>query len=229
MKPKISLLSIALLWISSSYAQQFMSGLDRFSSSKPAYLTLNDGTKVEGTIDDLDRKKGNLIEITLKSDKKKTSYKPNQIKEMYLPGTALGIMNKKIEAGTNVTKKLDMDRVSDGYVYFENTEVELKGKVMPLLMQLVNVGFHDKIRVYFDPWATETMSIGFGPLKAGGIDRSYFIKVGDKPAYKITKPEYEKGDAKKLFADCPQVINALKDSDEWNKFERMVYMHYECK
>ena len=44
-------------------AQGFLPGFDRFSSKKIAYITLSDGTEIEGTIEDIDRKKGNTEDV----------------------------------------------------------------------------------------------------------------------------------------------------------------------
>jgi hypothetical protein len=228
MKSKIYTLALLTLVTITAYSQSFMEGFDRFSSKKIAYLTLADGSKVEGDIEDLDRKKGNISEITIKVDGKKKSFKPEQIKEMYLPASGLDKFSKQMEVGTNLSKDLNNDRISDGYGFFEFTEVDLKGKVQPLLMQLVNPGFHDKIRVYFNPFAGETMSMGVGPMKVGGLDKSYFVKVGNKPAYKITKGEYD-DQSKALFKDCAAAMTALKKESDWNKFERIVYVHFGCK
>jgi hypothetical protein len=209
-------------------AQTFMEGFDRFSKKKIAYLTLIDGTQVEGDIEDLDRKKGNISEITIKVNGKKKSFEPSQIKEMYLPATELDLLSKKLEVATNISKDLNMEKINEGYGFFENTMVNLKGKVQPLLMQLVNPGFSNKLRVYFNPWAGETMSVGIGPMKVGGIDKSYFIKKGDSPAVKYTKKEYEE-EISKLFADCPEVIKTYGKAAEWNKLDRAVYLHASCK
>ena len=46
--------------ILSTTAQNFMPGFDIFSHKKPAYVTLNDGTKIEGEIDKLNRKRNNI-------------------------------------------------------------------------------------------------------------------------------------------------------------------------
>ena len=220
---------LSYLFLSSSvFGQKFLEGFDRFSSKKIAYLTLTDGTKVEGDIEDLDRKKGNISEITIKVNGKKKTFEPEQIKEMYLPATAFDKLNKQLEIVSNLSKDLDNDRISDGYGFFEFTDVILKGKVKPLLMQLLNPGFHTKVRVYFDPFARETMSVGYGPLKVGGLDKSYFVKVGDKPAYKITKGDYDE-QALELFKDSPETIVALKKESDWNKFERIIYAHYLTK
>lgn len=228
MKSKIYTFAFLMLASFMSHSQSFMEGFDRFSTKKIAYLTLSDGTKVEGDIEDLDRKKGNISEITIKVDGKKKSYKPEQIKDMYLPASGLDKFSKQMEVGTNLSKDLNNDRITDGYGFFEYTQVDLKGKVQPLLMQLVNPGFHDKIRVYFNPFAGETMSMGVGPMKVGGLDKSYFVKVGNKPAYKITKGEYDE-QSKELFKGCAAAMAALKKDPDWNKFERIVYAHFVCK
>jgi hypothetical protein len=228
MKSKINTLAFLVLASFSSFSQNFMEGFDRFSSKKMSYLTLTDGTKVEGDIDDLDRKKGNISEITIKVDGKKKTYTPEQIKEMYLPASGLDKFSKQMEVGTNLSKDLNNDRISDGYAFFEYMQVDIKGKVQPLLMQLVNPGFHNKVRVYFNPFAGETMSMGVGPMKVGGLDKSYFVKVGDKPAYKITKGDYD-DQSKELFKSCAAAMAALKKDPDWNKFERIVYVHFGCK
>ena len=228
MKSNLLILSLIVFLGYSAHSQNFMQGYDAFSHKKPAYITLKDGTKVEGEIDDLDRKKGNISEITLKVNGKKKTFEPEEIKEMYLPASGLDKFSKQMEVGTNLSKDLNMDRLGDGYGFFEFTPVEIKGKVQPLLMQLVNPGFHNKIKVYFDPFAKETMSVGIGPMKVGGLDKSYFVKIGDKPAFKVTKGDYD-DQAKDLFKDCASAMKALKATPDWNKFELLVYTHFTCK
>ena len=227
---KLNFFTLALLFSAtfSSYSQTFMEGFDRFSSKKIAYLTLSDGSKVEGLIEDLDRKRGNISKISLMVDGKKKTYKPDQIKEMSLPASGFDKLNKQIEVATNISKGLNRDRVTDGYGFFEYTQVDIKGKVRSLLMQLVNPGFHDKVRVYFNPFSMETISVGLGPMQVGGLDRSYFVKVGDEPAYRITKGNYNEK-SKELFKGCPSAMTALQEDPEWSKFERTVYVHFECK
>lgn len=227
MKNKLYILAIFLLATSFAHAQSFMEGFDRFSSKKPAYLTLQNGQKVEGTIEDLDRKKGNISEITLKVNGKKKTFAPEEIKEMYLPASGLDKFSKQMEVGTNLSKDLKSERVSEGYGYFEFTEVEMKGKIKPLLMQLVNIGFENKIKVYFDPFARETVSVGYGPLKVGGLDRSYYVKQGDKPAYKITKSNYEEWGTEAM-KDCPEAVKTLV-SNSWNKLHVTINTHANCK
>ncbi|MCY7356918.1 MAG: hypothetical protein LH609_05510 [Rudanella sp.] len=48
-----------------------------------------------------------------------------------------------------------------------------------VLVQLVNPGFESRIRVYDDPFATETMGVGFvGVQLTGGMDKSFYLRAG---------------------------------------------------
>jgi hypothetical protein len=94
---------------------------------------------------------------------------------MYLPAHSLNKFSLKIDNATNTSKDYDLDMINEGYGYFENTEVILGKNNETLMMQLVNPSFASKVRVYFDPMAMETASMSVGPMKTGGVDRSYFI------------------------------------------------------
>src|SRR5205823_4578203 len=92
--------------------------------------------------------------------------------------------------------------LNDGYILYEKSVTVLKGKEEVLLLQLVNPGFNEKIRVYGDPRASETQSFGVGPVKvAGGNDKSYYVKVGDKPAMLVKSKDFE-DNVNTIFAGC---------------------------
>ncbi|MFN8339716.1 MAG: hypothetical protein U0T36_11935 [Saprospiraceae bacterium] len=115
--------------------------------------------------------------------KEKVKLKPEEVKHMSHSTKwrfdKLGRLNKTI---TN-SEKWDDDHsahaqhIKDGYVYFETTDVWIKKKKMTLLLQILNPGFARNIKVFFDPYAGETASFGFGGIKvAGGDAKSYYVK-----------------------------------------------------
>jgi hypothetical protein len=226
--------TILLLFVSTfTFAQGFMPGFDTFSGKKPSYITLKDGTQLEGSIDDLDRKKGLIEEITLKIDKKSRKIEPSEIKEMYLPASGWSKLGNTIDVTTKVDKwensKINTETINKGYGFLENSMVILKGKEQELLMQIVNPAFANRIRVYFDPWARETMSVGIGGLTlAGGIDKSYYVKVGNKPAFKIEKKNYKES-IDLMYGTCPSLVKKLKEDYKWEDFAKHVYEHSNCK
>ncbi len=204
-------------------AQKFIGGSMTFSKKKTCYITLNNGETVEGIMQDLDRKKGNIEEITIKKtgSKKKTKYEPSDIKHMYLKPSGFDKLGKAYaflnDARLWEGNDLDSEKIKDGYVYFEQTEVKIKKKTMTLLMQLVNPSFEEKIRVYFDPYAKQSMSVGVGPVKAGGLAKSYYVKKGKKAAFKLEKKNY-KDEKSGLFGKCDV-------SKDWSDFQESVYKH----
>lgn len=210
-------------------AQNFVEGAYRFSSKKIAIINLANGTTVKGYIDDIDRKKGLIEEIVIKDSitKKKVTYKPEQIKDMYIPPsgydklvTAHSVIHNA-QKWTNDT--INSTYIKEGYAYFENADVMIKKKKMTLLVQLVNPGFANKIRVYLDPNAAETTSYGIGGITlAGGDAKSYYVKKGKDVAFKLTKKEYDE-EFKNLYGDCPAFYNEASKKIYWSDLEKHIY------
>ncbi len=211
---KITALLLVLASLTRTDAQSFMPGFDIFSKKKTAYLTLTDGSKTEGQIDRLERKQNNISNVRMVINGKVKEYSPEAIKEMYLPAHELNKFSLKMENTTNTSVDYDLRIINEGYAYFEKTEVLLGKNSQILMMQLVNPGFSSKIKVYFDPMAVETMQMSVGPLSTGGIDRSYFVKLEGKPAFKLSKANYDQL-FKDLYADCPDLLSELGKTPEW--------------
>jgi len=214
-------------------AQDFLDGAFTFSSKKESYITLQDGTELIGFIDDIDRKKGLIEEITIiDTNKKKIKLKPEDVKHMYIAPSGfdkLGRANNFLSDATrwNEDKSAHAQHIKDGYVFFETTEVMIKKKKMTLLLQLLNPGFARNIKVYFDPYAGETASIGFGGIKvAGGDAKSYYFKKGDNVAFRMEKKNYDE-EFDNLYSDCPELKKTFIKDMGWSRVERHVFHHSE--
>lgn len=224
--------TLLLLFISFGlFAQGFLPGTDMYSRKKPAYITLTDGSEIEGVLKTLNRKKGNIMSVTLDSPKKMT-LAAEEVASMYLPSSGLDKLGKTADAVFTVqkwdNKDLNLKTIEEGYAYFEQTKVDLKGKEMLLLMQLVNPHFSNKMRVYFDPYARETMAVGMAGLTvAGGLDKSYFLKVGDAPAFKLEKKNYEEL-YPELFRDCPALVEKIKADPDWKDLDKHIFEYSGC-
>lgn len=234
MKLRISLMLLVLVFVSvTAFGQQFIPAFDTFSGKKVAYVTLEDGTKVEGTIKDLDRKKGQIESITLKDSLgNKTEYTADQIKVMYLPPSGFDKVMKTIDFAYDATQwgdDIEQDVINKGYAYFEKTEVEIKKKTFVLLMQLVNPTFPGEIRIYTDPFAKETASLGIaGVTVAGGEEKSYFVKKGEAPAYKMLKKDYNDS-FKTLYKGCQKALKFGDKKVDWSDFASHVAAYNQCK
>ncbi len=222
---------LLFVFVAPNIAQSFLSPSERFSGKKPAYLTLSDGTKVECTIDKIKRKKGLIKEIRVKVSGKKVSYKPDQIAFMYLMPSGFDKVAKGLDKAYDVQKwkeeEIKSDLLKEGYIYFEQTVVQVKKKERTMLMQLLNPHFAKSIRVYHDPWAAETMSVGVGSLTlAGGFDKSYYIKhTGDKVAFRLKKKKYKK-EFDSLYDSCKAIKKEYKNV-HWNKLIKHIIIYTE--
>jgi hypothetical protein len=150
---------------------------------------------------------------------------------MYLPPTGLDNLSKQMDFLGDVKKwndeKLDQDLLNQGYVYFENSKVMIGKKSTTMQMQLLNPGFSKNVKIYHDPFAKETASIGVAGVKvAGGDEKSYYIKTGDDAAYKLEKKNYSK-EFKGLWGKCDEVIKKYPEI-KWSELTKHVTDYTEC-
>ena len=86
----LSLVTIALILPAGVNAQDLLVGYDMFSRKKTAYVTLSDGSTMEGTITKVKRKKGLFEFIAIEdANGKKHELDPADIDHMYLPPSGL--------------------------------------------------------------------------------------------------------------------------------------------
>jgi hypothetical protein len=216
---------------SSLFAQAFMPPAESFSRQKTAYINLEDGTAVAGTIEKLKRKKG-LISNIIVTDSitgKELDFKPEQVKSMYLPTSGWDKFARTADVIDRPSKwsRADVDarRLSKDYAYFEKGEVILKKGKQTLMLQLLNPTFSGRVKVFHDPFAQETNRVGVGGITvAGGDDKSYYVQKGNDPAFKLSKKEYSKA-FKLLFGDCKMIMDKYGKKIKWSEIEAVVFEH----
>jgi hypothetical protein len=231
MKRSVFLL-MAFFAIISINAQQLLTPTFTYSQKKTAYLTLKDGTEMIGVLKDLNRKKGLIERVKFEDgDGKVHKLKPEDISFMYLPPSGLDNLSKVVDALTNVQKwndeKLNQDLLNKGYIYIENAQVKIKKKEYTMLMQLLNPTFSKEVKVYHDPKAKKTKSLGVGGINlAGGNAKSYYVQKGDNAAFKLEKKNYNK-EFKPLWGSCQAVVEN-NPSIKWNELTKHLLEFSEC-
>ncbi len=196
-------------------------------------MTLNDGTEIEGTIKDLDRKKGLIEEVKIKDGAgKKYKFDADEIKYMYLPPSGFDKMSKALDFMGDAQKwndeKLNQDFLNQGYVYFELADVKVKKKNRKLLMQLLNPTFSKEVKVYHDPYAKETMGAGIGGVTVvGGDAKSYYVSKGGKPAFRLKKKDY-KAEFTPMWNSCKELMEKYPDM-KWKNLVEHVLAFSECQ
>jgi hypothetical protein len=214
-------------------AQQLLTPSFAYSSKKDAFVTLADGTELVGRIIDIDRKKGLIEFINIKdATGKKHKLKPEMVHHMYLAPSGLDALGKSLDKVYDVQKwksdSLNSDLVKDGYVYFESVDVKLKKGTERLLMQLLNPTFCKHVKIYHDPRAAETTSVGVsGFTVAGGDDKSYYVTKGNQTAVRLMKKDYKEL-FNELWGECPEVKTKYPNM-RWTDLEKHVVAYSDCK
>ena len=229
----LSCATLAVVCVSGTVsAQEFAEKTNNVSYSKPAYIYLENGDSVVGSLTKIGYRKGLIDEVKVKVDDKKQEVDVSTIKVAYFPISNMGKLSNMMNKATdlNKTQKTGVNEalIRDGYVLYEKSMAVIKGKTEPLLMQLINPAFSDKIRVYADQFAAESNSYGVGGMTlAGGDDLSYYIKKGDAPAEKVRKKDF-KEKIPTLFGDCPALAEKLQKDFTWANLAKYVYEHSSC-
>lgn len=218
-----------ILFLHTVSAQQFLPPIERFSGSKPGYLILKTGERVDFTLDDLDRKKGLIIRVEGKSlDGKKFKYEADQIQELGLNPSNFAQMAAFSESTRSVAKiqRNKVNETSRDLVLFYNERLDDPNR--EALLQLVNPGFDSQIRVYDDPFAAETMGVGFAGVQlTGGMDKSFYVKHRGK-IVRLKKKNYDSAFGA-LFESCPAVMTKYGKNFAWRDFCYHVFMNdQEC-
>ncbi|MDH5398859.1 MAG: hypothetical protein OEX02_11975 [Cyclobacteriaceae bacterium] len=229
---KLTVIVFVFTIISNLSAQQLLSPSFRFSKKDISYVTLENGTEVKGTLNDIDRKKG-LIKLIKIEDGTGTVHKlkPGAVKYMYAMPSGFDKAMKAVNFLTDAQKwnneKLSQDLLDQGYVYFETVNVKIKKKTMPMMMQLLNPTFSKSVKVYHDPFAKETVGVGVGGVTvAGGLAKSYYMMLdSDNAAYKIEKKQYKKS-FPALWDKCSSL--SQQSDINWNEFTDHVIGYTEC-
>ena len=217
------------------FSQQLLDPFISFSKKKPAYVTMEDGKEIVGTIRKLYRNGRLFKKISLKLENgEKISLPAEEISHMYLPQSAWGKFGNAFEKATDLTRKdednLEHIRFKEGYAYFEKQEVTYKKKKRTLLLQLLNPHFSSQIKIYYDPYAGEAAGLEVGGFNvAGGGEKSYYVKIGEGETFRLKKKDYKKK-FKMLFGDCKSLMKEHAKRAMWKRFNEHVYEYTtDCK
>lgn len=209
--------------------QRFVDPISLFSKKKTAYITLADGTEIEGTLKKVLRKKGQVESIKLNLENGDVKeYEPADIQFAFLPQSGFekfGDANARAFDATRWGEEsVEGERIKNGYGYFESQKAQIKKKNIHLLMQVANPHFNKHITMYFDPLAGETTSMSVGGIKvAGGIEKSYYVRLDDGgDAFRMKKKEYDDM-LKKLFGDCDKYLTEGEKSANWSELPKHIF------
>ncbi len=231
MKTKqLSVIVLGLIIGLNLQAQELLQPFYSISHKKTTYVTMEDGKEIEGNVKSLDRKKGLIEEVKIKTSEGKQKIDAAKIKYAYFPQSGWDKYAKAVDFMSDAQQwgkmdEFDNERLKDGYAYFELADVQVKKKERKLLMQLLNPGSCTRIKVYHDPFAGETASLGVAGIKvAGGDAKSYYVSKDGEVAYKLKKKDYAEM-FEKLFGDCAEVKEKHGEKARWSDFVEAIFAY----
>ncbi|MDX1684966.1 MAG: hypothetical protein R3275_06995 [Saprospiraceae bacterium] len=226
---RLILLTLLIVTIQSMDAQRFVDPISLFSKNKTAYVTMKDGDKVEGELDKVKRKKGQVLWVRLELENgEEVELATEDIDFAFLPQSGFEKFSVGMDKATNVTRwgdeSLEGKLIKDGYGYFESQLAQIKrSDEKYYLMQVLNPHFNKYITVYNDPQSGETMSTSVGGFQvAGGIDKSYYIQMEDDKPWRLKKKDYDEN-LDKLYQDCQKYIPEDTDRVVWKDLPKHIY------
>lgn len=223
---------------SQSFSQGFLAALEEADLitllNKPAIVTMADGSEVNGKFGGAVLISGYLDKVTIKGDNgEKLKIKPEEITQLKIKASnmaKMAMISSSTSSIKEVTRKDFNEIKTREYIIFETAQRSNKAAKYRL-MQLLNPGFDDKIKVYADPNANETRGIGISGIKiTGGEEKSFLMVKGNDKSVVVRKATYSKN-FEELYKGCPEMVKAFQGSRlKWEDIAGHVYAYNEaCK
>jgi len=225
---KLQILVTLILMTGSFYgfAQAYLPAVYEFSAEKTSVLTLKNGTVLEGTFNQMDQANGIIKSFSFKTVTGETvQLKEDDVLNMYVANSNTIYAEKARTIGKDNMKawdksKLDMKKISNGNTYFEQVEIDFRGKKRTMLLQLQGSFDEGQIKIYADPWANTPERVN---------PASYIVKAYNNPAYQINRWRYAE-DFNMIFGDCIALIGKYKeDQRNWADFHLHLQEFADCQ
>jgi len=233
---RLTMLALFILANLSVDAQDFfLKEFKSHSKKKITYISMDNGDKFEVNLMKFKFTKGQIDELKFKAidAKKKVKVKVDDIKSLYVPASALEKIGNALAITGDATrwsnKEISTDLISKDYYYFEKSPTRVKKKSFDTVNQVLNPYTSKYIKIFPDYRAKKTASFGIAGVKvAGGIEKSYYIRFGDKVAYRIKKGDY-KEQFPLIFSDCPELLEKYSSGANWSDLATHIREYTEFK
>lgn len=221
-----------------SFGQGFIASLEDSDMltllNKPAVVTMADGSEITGKFGGGVLVNGYLDKVTIKSESgEKLKLKPEDMVRLQIKAAGAAKIAMLVSSGSSIKEvsKRDFNEIKNReYIIFETAQRSNKAAKFRL-MQLLNPGFDNKIKVFADPNAAKTSGIGVGGIRiTGGEDKSYLMVTGGDKAIVVRKSTYRKN-FEELYQGCPEMVRAFQgEKIKWEDVAGHVFAFNEaCK
>lgn len=217
---------------STSFAQDFLAPYTSFISNKPSYVITQSGDSIGGKLRYAEESNGFIKKVAIEDKTGKVhKFKAENLKRFATkPGTFA-----KIEAISDNSLsirqiiKTDFSEIVEREWLIYETQLLPRRKNKSGMLQLLNPGFDQHIKVYNHPFGSKSMPIRLGQVRiVGGEDRTLLVVKDGQKAEIVRKASYRKA-FEDLFADAPELANDIKRSPKFKNFAKHIFMYNELK
>lgn len=209
-----------------SYAQ-FVTPIESITGD--AEVTTTDGKTYTGKLRNAMFGSVGILSFKLRdTDGNDTKFKAADVEQLKIKVDGLAKVEIVAEQASNIEKLAKSnfkEAVDREYIYWQRVKHPDKDKY--LLLQLLNPGFDEIIKVYDIPNAKSGETTVDDVAVSGGMAKAYYVVVDGK-TLRISKKKYKKQDFNLLFSKCPQVMDNYKP--DFKEFAAHVFVYNEsCK
>ena len=211
LKALYSGLTLCILTLPQAFTQAFIQPVETIPSLD-CQLTLNDGSEINGTVRTALMVGGSVRSINIKDENGEIhKYKAGDVQTLKVKMSGLAKLEAISEGSESLAELADLDFneiINREYVIYEQALLAKK-KDKYALLQLLNPGFDERLKVYLNPTGQETAGVAVGDLQlTGGNEKSYLVVKDGSKSMKVKKGSYKK-DFSELFGDCAEMLKAF--------------------
>jgi hypothetical protein len=233
----ISLVTLGLLVTNTALGQGFVAevGDEGFGAlyGNACILKLESGEEIQGKFVGGIGSTNGLSKISIKLENgEKAKFVPEQVISLRIKASKLLKLNMVSESISSIKEMVNSDFneiVNREYIIFETALMAKKTGTYRLL-QLLNPGFDNKIKVFAEP-SKKTGGLSMGGLQlTGGEARAYLFVKGKEKAVEVKKGSYPQN-FEELYSDCPEMLSTFQgEKIKWDDVALHVFAYDQaCK
>lgn len=203
--------------------------IDQLAGTEVYVVTLA-GDTIRGQYRGSTSNQNGLVRMTIKSGDEKMKLEASNMQLLAVqPGTFAQMGNVALfPALESIENEAFTEALpTDGWVFYERQRMPTK-KERYQLLQVLNRGFDQKVKVYAHPNASSTGGTSLnGIVVEGNLDNQHFVSVNGGPVFKIDNLGYKKRALKELYSNCELLAGKKL---KWKDFARHVFQYdQECE
>jgi hypothetical protein len=233
----IGLAACAFLLANKVFSQGFVTSVEDegFSglNGNECILKLVSGEEIRGKFTGGTYVKDGLSKISIKMENgEKAKFKPEQVASVRINASGMAKLSMVSANASSIKEIVNTDfnaTVKREYIIFE-TALTPDKKDTYRLLQLLNPGFDNKIKVYAEP-NVKTSGLNINGIQlTGGEAKAYLFVKGGEKATLVKKGSYSKG-FEELYSDCPKMLAAFQGQKvSWDDIALHVFAYDQaCK